>query len=113
VTDGSTDGTPDLVRKFPQVSLLHRDSREGKIAAVHRAMQHITTDVVIFTDANALLNTDSLLEICKHYADPGVGAVAGEKRVHSDARADASAAGEGFYWRYESALKRWDSEWYT
>src|SRR5690606_11084976 len=54
-----------------------------------------------------------LLEIGNHYADPNVGAVAGEKRVHSAAKADASAAGEGFYWKYESALKRWDSELHT
>src|SRR5690606_33650757 len=113
VTDGSTDATTDIVRKFPQINLLHEDARNGKIAAVHRAMAQVTTEVVVFTDANTLLNTDSLLEICKHYADPRVGAVAGEKRVHSDARADASAAGEGFYWKYESALKRWDSEWHT
>lgn len=113
VTDGSTDTTPDIVQRFSQINLLHNDARSGKIAAVHRAMAQVTTEVVVFTDANTLLNTESLLEICKHYADPGVGAVAGEKRVHSDARADASAAGEGFYWKYESALKRWDSELHT
>lgn len=113
VTDGSTDATPDIVRQFPQVSLLHDDVRNGKIAAVHRAMAQATSEIVVFTDANTLLNTDALLEICKHYVDPQVGAVAGEKRVHSDDRADASAAGEGFYWKYESALKRWDSEWHT
>src|SRR5690606_152752 len=60
-----------------------------------------------------LLNDTAVLEICKHYTDAAVGAVAGEKRVHSDAAADASAAGEGFYWKYESTLKRWDSELHT
>ncbi len=113
VTDGSSDGTPDLVRQFPQVTLLHTDVRGGKLAAVHRAMAHVATDMVVFTDANTLLNPTAILEIGKHYADPRVGAVAGEKRVHADAKADASAAGEGFYWKYESALKRWDSELHT
>jgi cellulose synthase/poly-beta-1,6-N-acetylglucosamine synthase-like glycosyltransferase len=50
------------------------------------------------------------LNIAVHYADKNVGAVAGEKRVHSEERADAGAAGEGFYWKYESKLKKWDSE---
>lgn len=113
VTDGSTDATPELVNQFPQVNSLHIDARGGKIAAVHRAMQQATTEIVIFTDANTLLNPTAVLEICQHYADPNVGAVAGEKRVHADAKADASAAGEGFYWKYESALKRWDSALHT
>ncbi len=113
VTDGSTDATPELVRQFPQIKLLHTDVRGGKITAVHRAMQHVTTDVVVLTDANTWLNPTALLEICRHYVDPKVGGVAGEKRVHADTKADASAAGEGFYWKYESALKRWDSELHT
>ena len=113
VTDGSTDGTPEIVRKYPGVALLHSPERKGKIAAVHRVMQQITTDVVVFTDANTLLNTDALIELCKHYTDGRIGAVAGEKRVYSGDEADASAAGEGFYWKYESTLKKWDSELYS
>ncbi|HWK98707.1 MAG TPA: glycosyltransferase family 2 protein [Parapedobacter sp.] len=113
VTDGSTDETPELVRKFPEINLLHSDVRGGKIAAVHRAMQYVTTEIVVFTDANTWLNATAVLEICNHYTDPKVGAVAGEKRVHADTKADASAAGEGFYWKYESAMKRWDSNLHT
>jgi cellulose synthase/poly-beta-1,6-N-acetylglucosamine synthase-like glycosyltransferase len=53
------------------------------------------------------------MNIAVHYADQKVGAVAGEKRVHSEERADAGTAGEGFYWKYESKLKKWDSELYS
>ena len=113
VTDGSTDGTPAIVGRFPEINLMHTDERGGKISAVHRAMQSVTTDIVVFTDANTWLNPTAILEICKHYTDPRVGAVAGEKRVYADTKADASAAGEGFYWKYESALKRWDSTLHT
>jgi len=111
VTDGSTDGTAEIVDKYPQVRHLHRDERKGKIAAVHRAMDTVTTEVVVFTDANTFLNAEAVVNICRHYADKKVGAVAGEKRVFS-AGADATA-GEGFYWKYESKLKTWDSELYT
>ncbi len=113
VTDGSTDETPQIVEEYPAVALMHTPERSGKIAAVHRAMREVTTDVVVFTDANTLLNTDALIELCKHYADGQVGAVAGEKRIYSGEQADASAAGEGFYWKYESALKKWDAELHT
>lgn len=113
VTDGSSDKTADIIGQHPQIQLLHRPERAGKIAAVHRAMEYVNTEVVVFTDANTFLNTDAINRICRHYSDKTVGAVAGEKRVQIDESADASAAGEGFYWKYESALKKWDSELYS
>lgn len=112
VTDGSTDDTADLVRKYPEIRLLHAPERKGKIAAVHRAIEQVTTELMVFTDANTFLNKEALGLICRHYADPKVGAVAGEKRVLIEAEADATA-GEGFYWKYESKLKAWDSELYS
>lgn len=112
VTDGSSDKTPDLIKKYPQIKLMHKPERSGKIAAVHRAMKEVTTEIAIFTDANTFLNKDAIKNICRHYADATVGAVAGEKRVSIEDVADATA-GEGFYWKYESKLKTWDSELYS
>jgi len=112
VTDGSTDGTPELISKYAQIRLLHAPERKGKISAVHRAIEEVTTKLIVFTDANTFLNKDALTLICRHYADPKVGAVAGEKRVMIEDEADATA-GEGFYWKYESKLKAWDSELYS
>jgi len=113
ITDGSTDKTPEILAEYPQIELMHQPGRAGKIAAIHRAMENVHTEVTVFTDANTFLNADSLINLCKHYADLTVGAIAGEKRVHIDENADASAAGEGFYWKYESTLKKWDSELYS
>jgi biofilm PGA synthesis N-glycosyltransferase PgaC len=113
ITDGSSDNTPCIIAGYPQIQLLHVPERAGKIAAIHRAMNYVNTNVIVFTDANTFLNQDALIKICRHYADASVGAVAGEKRVHFDENADASATGEGFYWKYESALKKWDSELYS
>lgn len=112
VTDGSSDRTPDLVAQYPQIKLMHTPVRSGKILAMHRAMDEVDTEVVVFTDANTFLNKDALLLIARHYADSSVGAVSGEKRVMQDALSDATA-GEGFYWKYESTLKKWDSELYS
>ncbi|MGV3505115.1 MAG: glycosyltransferase family 2 protein [Adhaeribacter sp.] len=113
VTDGSSDQTPDLVKKYPAITLLHQPQRQGKIAAVQRAMPFVATDLVVFTDANTMLNQEALLKIVRHYQDPLVGAVAGEKRILSREKEAANSAGEGIYWRYESALKKWDSELYS
>jgi biofilm PGA synthesis N-glycosyltransferase PgaC len=113
VTDGTTDKTPDIIAEYPEITLLHQPGRSGKIVAVHRAMTFVDTEIAVFTDANTMLNEEALIKICRHYADKTVGAVAGEKRVKIEATDDASAAGEGFYWKYESALKKWDSELYS
>jgi len=112
VTDGSTDATPLLAAQFPEITVMHQPERSGKIVAVHRAMQTVTSEIAVFTDANTFLNQDALLKIARHYEDPSVGAVSGEKRVEIDATADATA-GEGFYWKYESTLKKWDAELYS
>jgi biofilm PGA synthesis N-glycosyltransferase PgaC len=110
VTDGSNDRTPELVAKHPSIQLFHEPERRGKIHAVNRVMKLVTTPVVIFCDANTYLNPEALRLIVRHYADPQVGGVAGEKRIFKKEEDNASGAGEGIYWKYESFLKRKDSE---
>jgi poly-beta-1,6-N-acetyl-D-glucosamine synthase len=112
VTDGSSDNTPGIVAKFPAINLMHSEARKGKMAAVNRAIAAVDTEIIVFTDANTFLNKEAIVNICRHYANTKVGAVAGEKRVHISETADATA-GEGFYWKYESKLKAWDSELYS
>jgi len=113
ITDGSSDSTADKVRGFDDITLLHQDIRAGKMAAIKRAIPYIKGEITVFTDANTFLNKDALLELVKHYQNPKVGAVAGEKRILVEETADASSAGEGFYWKYESKLKKWDYELYS
>ncbi len=118
VTDGSSDDTPQRVEDFPfedgvNWSLYHSDERKGKIAAVERIMEFVDTPITIYTDANTFVNKMAIRKIVSHYANPKVGAVAGEKRVSMEAEDSANSAGEGFYWKYESTLKRWDSELYS
>ncbi|WP_316814879.1 glycosyltransferase family 2 protein [Pedobacter nyackensis] len=113
ITDGSTDQTVEKLRNIDGITLLHEDIRSGKMAAIKRAIPFINGDVTIFTDANTFLNKNAILELVKHYQNNRVGAVAGEKRILVDEKADASSAGEGFYWKYESALKKWDYELYS
>jgi biofilm PGA synthesis N-glycosyltransferase PgaC len=113
VTDGSTDKTPDIISEYPGIHLLHQPGRKGKIAAVHRALEYVKSQIIVFCDANTLLNTACIREIVKHYDDPKVGGVAGEKRIMQRGKDAAAAAGEGLYWKYESLLKKLDSSLYT
>lgn len=118
VTDGSNDRTMEKIENFPApkgvtIKLLHKAERAGKIAAVERIMPLVKTPITIFTDANTDVNPQAIKNIVRHYQDPKVGAVAGEKRIKVGEKGDATGAGEGIYWKYESLLKTWDSELYT
>jgi cellulose synthase/poly-beta-1,6-N-acetylglucosamine synthase-like glycosyltransferase len=113
ITDGSSDRTAEIISRYPQVLLLHQPERRGKVAAMNRAIQHVKSPLVIFCDANTLLNTACVREIVKHYEDPKVGGVAGEKKIMQQGKDAAAAAGEGLYWKYESYLKKLDSALYT
>ncbi len=110
VTDGSNDGTPDLLKEYPNIIVLHEDARRGKIAAMNRAVKYVKSSIVIFSDANTMLGSESIRIIAELFNDPKVGCVSGEKRIRSKERDEAAGAGEGLYWRYESTLKRWDAE---
>lgn len=113
ITDGSDDRTYEILSKQDGIEVTHDDRRAGKAAAENRAMTLVTSPFVVFCDANTFLNKDCITNLVRHYEDPKVGAVSGEKRVMSKGADTASAAGEGMYWKYESTLKRYDSELYT
>lgn len=113
VTDGSTDKTSEIVKSFPSVKLFHSPERKGKIHAVNRVMKFVDTPIVIFSDANTMLNKEAFKKIVRHYKDKRVGGVAGEKRIMKKESDDASGAGEGIYWTYESFLKKKDAQLYS
>ncbi|GAB2799986.1 glycosyltransferase family 2 protein [Rhabdobacter roseus] len=117
VTEGSTDGTTEFLEaqrsKYPAVRVMGGTERRGKIEAMNMAMPQITTPLVIFTDANTKLNTQAIKNIIRHFKNPKVGAVAGEKRIEVAENEAAAGAGEGLYWKYESFLKKLDTELYS
>jgi cellulose synthase/poly-beta-1,6-N-acetylglucosamine synthase-like glycosyltransferase len=114
VTEGSTDGTTELLQQQaldnPQILVMSGQQRLGKIEAMNRAMRHVHAPFVIFTDANTTLNPEAIQRIIRHFADPQVGAVAGEKRIEVLTSEAAAGSGEGLYWKYESFLKKLDTE---
>ncbi|HYC39477.1 MAG TPA: glycosyltransferase family 2 protein [Chitinophagaceae bacterium] len=112
VTDGSDDGSADLVRSAG-IRVLHQPVRKGKYAAIRRAMQEVDTPLVILTDANSMLNREAVYRIVRHYSDSRVGAVAGEKKIVSDNNWSAVGVAEGFYWKYESLMKRLDAQFFS
>lgn len=113
VTDGSDDASAEIVEKYPAAGLLHQPERRGKYSAIKRAMQHIKTSFVVFSDANSMLNPECLKKMMVHYNDEKVGAVAGEKKILRNKFESVVGEAEGLYWQYESFLKRMDAGLYT
>ncbi len=113
ITDGSDDGTEKALKTHKNVKVLHKKERKGKTGAINRAMSLINTPFVVLCDANTKLNKNAIRNLMRHFADPRVGCVAGEKRIYSKASDSASGSGEGLYWKYESFLKRQDAKLYS
>ena len=113
VTDGSTDRSNELLSQYPEVTLVFSPERKGKAAAMQHGLKTNTSEIVVFTDANTMLNADALREIVRQMMKPNVSCVSGEKRVAARQKGQVAAEGEGLYWKYESKLKQWDSDLYS
>lgn len=113
ITDGTTDKTNELLSHYRNVTTLFSPERKGKTAALNRGIEFIKTPLTIFTDANTMLNEEAIKEIVKCFSDEKVGCVAGEKRIATNEKDNAAASGEGFYWKYESFLKKNDARLHT
>ncbi len=113
VTDGSNDGSETYLAQWDRLTILHDPKRAGKIGALNHAMREVRTPIALFCDADTMLNPAAVREMVKHFQNPKVGCVAGEKRIMNAEAEAASGAGEGIYWKYESLLKKWDYELYS
>ena len=112
ITDGSDDDSVDIVQKYPSINLLHIPYRQGKVAALNRAIQFVDTPIVFFSDANAMLNKEAIRRMTAHFKDAGIGGVAGEKKILKTGNSPVGNA-ESLYWRYESFLKRQDAAFHS
>lgn len=103
-SDGSSDGTDEIVRGHDRVRLLSLP-RVGKAAALNAAVGTAGGEVIAFTDANSLLAPASLRALVRPFADPAVGAVAGDQRYLPSSDGDGTASGERSYWDFDRRLK--------
>ena len=110
ITDGSDDGTPEMLKKYPQMEVHHLPERRGKIHAMNRGIQFVNAPIVIFSDSNTTLCKQAIRVMVDAFNDPQVGCIAGEKRIVNLKADGAAGSGENMYWKFESWVKRMDSE---
>ena len=104
-TDGSSDRTVEIVESFHDrgVKLNHTSLRDGKLAAINRAIVQAHGDIVVFSDANNIYDPDAIRKLITPFSDPNVGASTGAKLIIQDGGGLSGV--EGIYWKYESWIK--------
>ncbi len=110
ITDGSDDGTPELLKKYPELEVHHSPERCGKMHAMNRGIKFVRTPIIIFSDSNTFLGKESIREIVAKFSRTEIGCVAGEKRIVNKRFDVAAGAGESLYWKMESWIKNMDAE---
>lgn len=110
VSDGSNDRTEQIVSSYRGrgVLSLHTPERSGKSAAIDRAVQSAAGDILVFSDANNMYDSNAIRALARHFSDPRVGGVTGAKKIIPH-EGRSSSAGDSLYWQYESAIKKAES----
>lgn len=109
-SDGSEDHTVSIAREYVEhgVRIYHHAERRGKSAVLNQVVPTLEEDIVVFTDANAMLAADAIEKLVERFADPKVGCVVGRLRyVNTDT--SCAGSGEGLYWVYESWICKLES----
>ena len=111
VTDGSTDRTAEIAQTFEKVGVrvLHEPERQGKTAALNRAVPYASGEILFFSDANTFYAPDVIQKMVRNFHDASVGGVSGRKVIlqESDRR---TTQGETAFWGYEASLKHSESQ---
>lgn len=110
VSDGSTDRTSSIVGALEdrRVRLIALE-RVGKALALNEAVHRAKGDVLVFSDANSMLERESLAHLISSFADPEVGGVCGNQKYRTSTGSDSTEQGENLYWRFDKWLKSLES----
>jgi len=103
-SDGSRDRTAELAREAGADVVLELP-RAGKVPAQNAAAERASGEVLAFSDANATWDARALRELVAPFADPQVAYVCGQARLVDQGGSNQ----EGAYWRYELAIRAWES----
>jgi cellulose synthase/poly-beta-1,6-N-acetylglucosamine synthase-like glycosyltransferase len=106
ISDGSDDKTDEIVKSFAGqgVTLLRQEPRAGKTSALNMAVNKLESDILVFSDANSLYETEAIHKLVQNFADHEIGYVTG-KMVYTNS--DGTIVGDGCsaYMKYENFLR--------
>lgn len=106
-SDGSNDGTDDIVRPYADRGIrLLSLPRQGKAGALNSAVALSTGEILVFSDANSMYASDAMQALTRPFADPEVGGVAGNQVYLKENQNTGADAGEHSYWNFDRKLKQ-------
>jgi cellulose synthase/poly-beta-1,6-N-acetylglucosamine synthase-like glycosyltransferase len=110
-SDGSTDRTNEIVNCFVdhRLRLVELPGRSGKTGVLNRLVEETRADIIIFTDANVMIDKDALRLLLRHFADPRVGVAGGGKYILIPKGAETVKA-EATYGNMENVLRARESD---
>ena len=112
-SDCSDDSTNQLLKEADDVLMpVVGTARVGKVMGMQKLVSMTNKDVIIFTDANVILEPESVPRILRYFSNSNIGAVAGTLSyvINNDASATPTAKVGGLYWRLEESIKRLESD---
>ncbi|HLG28751.1 MAG TPA: glycosyltransferase family 2 protein, partial [Candidatus Brocadiales bacterium] len=116
ISDASTDRTNDIVGAYCDtplrddgVKLLVQPERMGKTAGLNQAVPKASGEIIVFTDANAMLQKDAIRKLVSPFADETIGFVSGVTEYISK-RDTGIKEGMGIYSKLEHFIKTKESQ---
>lgn len=110
-SDGSTDATPAILSQVddPRIAVRTFCERRGKSAVLRSLLEDADAELIVFTDANTLLEPHAIRKLAEAFRDPRVGYACGRLVLQTSQEQNACNAEAG-YWGLESRLKGWESD---
>lgn len=108
--DAASDRTAEIVASFePEVTLVNSKDRHGKPWGMNRLVGMTDVDVIMFTDANVMVDETAIDNLRRYFADPSVGCVTSHLSYTNPDDTATSEVGS-FYWRLDEWTKGLETE---
>ena len=108
--DAATDRTAERILKYPDLVKCYVSSeRHGKTYGMNKLVETATGDIIVFTDANVMVDPEALLNLGRYFVDSTVGCVAGHL-TYVNPDASVTASNGSLYWRLEEWIKKLEAE---
>ena len=108
--DGASDRTAEILREYEsQIDLHIATERRGKTYGMNLLASKARAPILIFTDANVLMDMECVRDFRRYFADPEIGCVCGNL-VYTNDGASVTASSGSAYWRFEEAIKKLEME---
>lgn len=111
VSDGSDDGTDEIIKQYcdERIKIIRQEGRLGKTMGLNLAIAEAVGEIVVFSDANAMYKADAIKMLVRNFHELSVGYVVGAA-IYQDDEVSSAGSSENVYWQYEMFIKKIESK---